>query len=82
MDRLFPVFVVQEVCVDWGQAAMALPPGFACGSRPAGVYSDCTWYHLPAWNGSADLLRNADAIFAIFAARMARSSLEIRSRFK
>lgn len=51
-------------------------------NRPVGEYNDCTWYHLPAWNGRADLPKNADAMLAIFAARMALSSFEIRSRFK
>ena len=61
---------------------VALAYAFFDKIRPVVEYNGCTWYHLPAWNGSADLPRNADAMFAIFAARMALSSLEIRSRFR
>ena len=47
--------------------------------RQVGGYNDYTWYHLPVWNCSPPCPRKAEAIFAIFAARMALSSLEIRS---
>lgn len=43
--------------------------GFVGMSRPLGVYIGYTWTHLP---------KKVDANFAILAARMAFSSLEIR----
>ena len=77
-----PVLVCWAVVSSEVLVAVVPASAFFDRSHPPAGYNDYTWYHLPAWNGSADLLRNADAIFAIFAARMARSSLEIRSRFK
>jgi len=71
--RLAAVFV--RVGGDW-------VPEPDCGDRNrlTGEYIGYTYAHLPKW--SWDWLRNADAIFAIFAARMALSSLEIRGALK
>ena len=65
----------EGACVFWAPA-----PFFCSRNRPVGGYNDCTWYHLPVWNCSPPCPRKADAIFAIFAARIALSSLDIRSR--
>ena len=48
-------------------------------SRQAEEYIGYTWYHLPVLNWRPDRPNSVDAMFAIFAARMAFSSLEIRS---
>ena len=50
--------------------------------RPVVVYIGCTWPHLPDRNGIPPLPKAVDAIPAIFAARIARSSLLILSRLK
>lgn len=47
----------------------ALPSGFGGMSRPLGVRIGYTWTHLP---------RKVEASFAILAARMAFSNLEMR----
>ena len=48
-------------------------------SHPAEGYNDYTQTHLPMLERNPELPRNADAIFAILAARIAFSSLAIRS---
>ena len=45
-------------------------------------YIGYTWDHLPGWNNEPDLPKKPDAKFASFAARIARSSLVIRSRLR
>ena len=61
---------VEAVAVALGaQLAGALPSGFGGMSRPLGVRIGYTWTHLP---------RKVEASFAILAARMAFSNLEIR----
>ena len=54
----------------------------ACASRRIGEYSDCTSNHLPSRNNEPELLKKEVAIFASFAARIARSSLAILSLLK
>lgn len=49
-------------------------PVFGDSCHRAGEYSGYTWIHLPVRDCSAPLPKNAEAIFAIFAARMAFSS--------
>ena len=60
-------------------ACVALGRELCCGGmcRPAVEYSGYTWIHLPVTDGF--LCRKWDAMPAIFAARMARSSLLSRS---
>lgn len=53
-----------------------------CMSRRVVGYNDCTWFHLPGLNWKPVLPKNDEAMFAILAARMAFSSLVIRSRLK
>ena len=55
-------------------AAVAPACGYAGKSRPVVEYSGYTYFHLPA----GDAPKNDVAKPAILAARMARSSLEIR----
>ena len=50
--------------------------------RLAVEYTGYTWFHLPVRDCSAPLLRNAEAILAILAARMAFSSRWTRSRLR
>ena len=52
--------------------------GCAGMSRPAAGYIGYTWYHLP----DGDLPVKIPAMEAIFAARIARSSLPIREELK
>ena len=56
----------------------------ACGDscHRVGEYSGYTWVHLPVRDCSAPLPKNAEAILAIFAARMAFSSRWTRSWLK
>ena len=65
--------------VGQGVACGVLGRALCCGGkyRPAVEYSGYTWNHLPVPDGF--LCRKTDAIPAIFAARMARSSLLSRS---
>lgn len=56
--------------------------GVAGMSRPAGEYNGCTWVHLPAKNGTPLRSMTVEAIFAIFAARIAFSNFPMRSRLK
>lgn len=59
------------------------PERGSCGtSHPAAEYIGYTQYHLPGLNWKPELLKNTEAMFAIFAARMAFSSFEIRSRLR
>lgn len=51
-------------------------------SRPAVEHNGYTCFHLPGLNWRPDAPKKEDAIFAILAARMAFSSLEIRSRLR
>lgn len=74
--------LVQDVVLRAVRNVLVPGHGFSGRTHPAEEYSDCTSYHLPALNWKPDLPRNADAMFAIFAARMAFSSLEIRSPLK
>lgn len=67
-----PVEEVHMVAADRGYCAV-------CVNRRIGEYSGYTYNHLPNRNKDPELFRKDDATFAIFAARMARSSLEIRS---
>ena len=62
-------------------AAVALDPVFDCGNncRPAVEHNGYTSNHLPVGNGLRFRLREEDANFAIFAARMAFSNFPIRS---
>ena len=54
-----------------------------CGmSRPVAVHNGYTCTYLPDKNGIPPLPKAVDAIPAILAARIARSSLLIRSRLK
>lgn len=55
---------------------------FFCMSRPAVEHNGYTCFHLPELNWKPDAPRKDDAMFAILAARIAFSSLEIRSRLK
>ncbi len=72
--------VGEQVCRNWGLetcralcfAGAALPPDFAGECHPVVEYSDYTYDHL------LELPRNADAIFASLAARIAFSSLLTR----
>ena len=50
--------------------------------RPAAEHIGYTWIHLPGINCRPEPPRKAEAREAILAARIARSSLEIRSRLK
>ncbi len=51
-------------------------------NHPVGAHIGYTYYHLPGFNEMPDFPRKAEAIFAIFAARIARSSFPIRSRLR
>ena len=55
-----------------------------CGGncRPAGGYSDYTWFHLPGKNREPAPPKAVEAMPAILAARIAFSSLTIRFSFK
>ena len=53
-----------------------------CRSHLAEGYNGYTCVHLPDVREKPDFPKNADAIFAIFAARIAFSSFEIRSPLK
>ena len=57
---------------------------FGCGgrNRQIGGCTGYTWPYLPARSCRAPEFKNVEAIRAIFAARMAFSSLDIRSRLK
>ena len=64
---------------DWGKIRRGPASGFDGKTRPAGVYSGYTWFHLPVSRDKPPELRKAEASRAIFAACMAFSSLVIRS---
>lgn len=76
-NSVFPEWVVSVECV----CAIRLLCSF-CKYRLVAEYIGYTYIHLPAWNGDPGLPKNAEAIFAIFAARIALSNLEILSRLK
>ena len=88
-DKAAPEAVPGKVAaVAWavpgdGAAVLLRPVHGFCGTchRVAG-YNGYTCCHLPVWSGKPDLPSKEDAIFAILAARMALSSLEIRSWLK
>ena len=50
--------------------------------RPVGEYNDYTWHHLLARNGKPAFPNRTEAMLASLAARIARSSLPIRSLLK
>ena len=75
------VSVALEVAPQAG-FAQAQRPVFSYRIRPVEEYSGYTWFHLPELNCNPDCPKNVDAIFAIFAARMAFSNLTIRSLLK
>ena len=60
----------------WADPEAGTGPVPVCGDscRRAEGYIGYTWIHLPVRDCSAPLPKNAEAIFAIFAARMAFSS--------
>ena len=62
-------------------ALWVLDPVLGCGNscRPAVEHNGYTSNHLPVENGLRFRLREEDANFAIFAARMAFSNFPIRS---
>lgn len=81
-DRVPAAVLVRVVGAEDVPGAGVPAYGFFGMNRPAVGYNDYTWDHLPGLNWRPDLPRKADAIFAIFAARIAFSSLEIRSLLK
>ena len=79
-NREEPRGEVPEDVVERPAAAVAGDPGCGCGGscRQAGGYSGYTWFHLPDKNGMPPCPKREEASRAIFAARMAFSSLWMR----
>lgn len=71
-----------QVVACWVVFFEALPFCFSDMYRPVEEHSDYTYSHLPFRNEPPVRLRKPEAKFASRAARMARSSLPIRSRLK
>lgn len=78
-----PLFVPAWMAVACGAVFFVVPQFcFSDMYRPVVEHSDYTYSHLPFRNEPPVRLRKPDARFASLAARIARSSLLIRSRLK
>ena len=81
VDRTIPAYVSQG----WDAVPAVLQCPVLCFFGRSRLVVECSGYtciHLPVWNWKPDFPKKEDAMLAIFAARIALSSLEIRSWLK